>query len=346
MRQQGLTLVELMISMVLGLLLTAGVISLFIQSQQSYNATRDIAILDQNAQVLVDIIERDLNRVGYTPSCRTTPGPNVANMTAINGTTTPFPLIGDRSLQMVGYNQADTNAYLAATTSNVISSLKAGSDYFMVWAPDPEKVGVITARSGSNYTATFSNATDDLNSQVLVITSPDCSQVSQFVQTTSSGSGTEHATVTPGDVGTTANGVSNCSTNMLGNYSCSDSPLPVASATAMPIGGNVMVVDYFGYGITTDDNLIRINAFSGVESNRLLENVTDLQLTFGSTSGTAVQGIFSVERYDTAANVSDWSNVITVRLEFTLQGNTYTAANQKFTKSYTRLITLRNLVIQ
>lgn len=152
--------------------------------------------------------------------------------------------------------------------------------------------------------------------------------------------------MTPGDVGTTANGVSNCSTNMLGNYSCSDSPLPVASATAMPIGGNVMVVDYFGYGITTDDNLIRINAFSGVESNRLLENVTDLQLTFGSTSGTAVQGIFSVERYDTAANVSDWSNVITVRLEFTLQGNTYTAANQKFTKSYTRLITLRNLVIQ
>lgn len=348
MRQQGLTLVELMISMVLGLLLTAGVMSLFIQSQKSYSATRDIAILDQNAQAIMDLIERDLQRIGYTPSCRTANGPNVANMAAVGSATTPFPMVGDRASQFLGYRQADTNAFLDATASGVAATLKPGSDYFMAWAPDPEKVGVVTGGTGSSYTATFPAAVDDLNNQVLVVTSPDCSQVSQFIQTVStvdSSDPSKSKNVSPVAVNATADGVRNCSVNMKGNYSCATSPLPAASSDRLNAGGSLMVIDYFGYGINTNDELVRINAFSGSQTSSLLQGVTEFNLSFGSGAPSA-NGVYSVNRYDPPNMVANWANVIAVRIDFTLEGETFVASGTRFSKDYSRLVTLRNLVIQ
>lgn len=64
-RQTGLSLIELMISITLGLLLLAGVINLFIGSRQSYQTQETLARLQEAGRFSMDFIVQDLRRAGY-----------------------------------------------------------------------------------------------------------------------------------------------------------------------------------------------------------------------------------------------------------------------------------------
>ncbi|WP_119393413.1 prepilin-type N-terminal cleavage/methylation domain-containing protein [Salinibius halmophilus] len=350
MKQQGLTLVELMISMVLGLILTAGVISLFIQSQRSYSATRDIAILDQNAQVIFDMIERDLQRIGFTPGCRTYDGPLTANLLAAG--TKPLPFVGDRfgtNPQLKGYNTAAgsplVDAYLTEMAASVQGNIKPDTDFFMVWAGTPDKVGAITAQSGGQYSARFDDSVDDLNGEVVMISSPDCTQVAQFLQSTDTAAGgtsVTHTGIQPVS-GASLDGLSNCEDKESGSFDCSATGSAVDD-TITPAGA-IMVLEYFGYAVDKNDQLIRISAIGSPDYQVLTGGVTDFTVEYGSHSGVTSNGVYSVARYDSATNVPNWSSVIALRVSFTLEGDTFVTTD-KFSKRYSRLITLRNLVIE
>lgn len=353
MQQKGLTLVELMISMLLGLLLTAGVISLFIQSQRSYSATRDIAILDQNAQVIFDMIERDLQRIGFTPSCRTYDGPRKANLlSAGTASILPLPFVGDRfgaKPQLKGYHtQAGSplsDAYLTAMAPSVQGNIKPNTDYFMVWAGKPDKVGAISGKSGGQYTAKFDEAIDDLNGEVIMISSPDCTQVAQFLQSTDTaagGSAVNHTGIQPVS-GASLDGLANCEDKESGSFDCTSTGDAVDD-TVTPAGA-IMVLEYFGYAVNNNDQLIRISAIGSPDYQVLTNGVTDFDVQYGSHSGVTSNGVYSVARYDSAPNVPDWSAVIAIRVEFTLEGDTRVNSST-FSKSYSRLITMRNLVIE
>jgi hypothetical protein len=64
-RETGLTLVELMVSIVVGLLLIAGVIQVYLSSKQSYNAQVQLARMQETGRFATDLITRDLRRAGY-----------------------------------------------------------------------------------------------------------------------------------------------------------------------------------------------------------------------------------------------------------------------------------------
>jgi len=49
-RQQGLTLVELMIAMVIGLILIAGVIQIFLSSQQAYRTQESMSRIQESGR--------------------------------------------------------------------------------------------------------------------------------------------------------------------------------------------------------------------------------------------------------------------------------------------------------
>ncbi len=65
LRCRGFTLVELMIAMLLGLILMAGIISIFLSSKQTYAAVHVLARLQENGRYGIDIISSDLRRAGY-----------------------------------------------------------------------------------------------------------------------------------------------------------------------------------------------------------------------------------------------------------------------------------------
>ncbi|MGD8379988.1 MAG: PilW family protein [Gammaproteobacteria bacterium] len=68
-RQQGFTLVELMIAMVLGLLLVAAAIHLFLSNHRTYQLQDAIGRLQENARFVVEVLGRDIRAAGFA-GCR------------------------------------------------------------------------------------------------------------------------------------------------------------------------------------------------------------------------------------------------------------------------------------
>ena len=63
--QRGLSLVELMISILLGFIVSAAMISLFISAKQSYRVNENLARLQENGRFAVSFISRDLRMADY-----------------------------------------------------------------------------------------------------------------------------------------------------------------------------------------------------------------------------------------------------------------------------------------
>ena len=71
-RQQGLTLIELMIAMMLGLFIMAGVIGLFINSKQSYRIQESSSRLQENSRFAMFFITKDIRMADYWGCLNTT----------------------------------------------------------------------------------------------------------------------------------------------------------------------------------------------------------------------------------------------------------------------------------
>ncbi|WP_119393409.1 PilW family protein [Salinibius halmophilus] len=363
MRQQtGLTLVELMISMVLGLVLTAGVMTLFVQSQQSYAATREIAIMDQNAQILMDLVEADLQRVGYAFGCRPDKAANMVNITQVNesgGVALPS-IVDDTKLE--GFSKTATNAVdsaaLIGISLDTYNSIKIGSDYFILLVGDPEKQGRVQTRTtgsggGANFKAMFEQEMPNLRGQVIYMATPDCDQVSQFTQVNDTPVGAREITnITHSQGAGTGTLVKNCENQIVGDYPSCDNPGTLGSED-FPAGGTIMVVEFLGYALNNNDQLIRINALAtdGSHASALLDGVTEFKLEYGlATSSSPMQnGVRSVNVYATAQEINadaslEWADLVSLRLDFTLQSD-LVVNGQPFEKRYSRLMTLRNEVI-
>jgi type IV pilus assembly protein PilW len=64
----GFTLVELMVSMSIGMVILAAVTTTFMSQTRIYNAQEQINEMQQNARGAVDIISRELKMAGYKPN--------------------------------------------------------------------------------------------------------------------------------------------------------------------------------------------------------------------------------------------------------------------------------------
>lgn len=74
--QNGFSLVELMISIVIGLVLLLGAVALMVSSKQNYVIQDDLARIQENARFAVDMITTDLKVAGYMGCVNDmTPGP-------------------------------------------------------------------------------------------------------------------------------------------------------------------------------------------------------------------------------------------------------------------------------
>jgi type IV pilus assembly protein PilW len=63
--QQGVTLVELMVSMLVGMILLSGVVAVYIGSKQTYGARGGLSILQENGRVALKRLQRGVLGAGY-----------------------------------------------------------------------------------------------------------------------------------------------------------------------------------------------------------------------------------------------------------------------------------------
>ncbi len=64
-RQRGVSLIELMVAVVVGLLLLGGLIQVYLSNKQSYNAQEQLARMQESGRFAMDMITLDLRRAGY-----------------------------------------------------------------------------------------------------------------------------------------------------------------------------------------------------------------------------------------------------------------------------------------
>jgi len=65
-RQQGFTLVEIMVAITLSMILLAGVMQIFMASKATYNLQNGLVRLHENSRYALDIMARNIGMAGYT----------------------------------------------------------------------------------------------------------------------------------------------------------------------------------------------------------------------------------------------------------------------------------------
>ncbi len=115
--QRGVTLIELMIAMVVGLILMLGASGILLSNQRSFQSTENIADIQKGARISVDLLAREIREVGNNP-CGALPlvstvNPGVASVglywnTPIRGydEAQPATLIGGNPANRVGGTDA------------------------------------------------------------------------------------------------------------------------------------------------------------------------------------------------------------------------------------------------
>jgi len=66
-RQQGLSLIELMVALTIGLILMLGVGQIFLSNKASYNIQNGLGQLQENARFALNIMSQDIGMAGYDP---------------------------------------------------------------------------------------------------------------------------------------------------------------------------------------------------------------------------------------------------------------------------------------
>lgn len=87
--QNGLTLIELMIAMMLGVFLMVGILKIFSSSKQAYKLQENLSRLQENGRFAMDFITKDVRMAGYTGCSKalpaTVPINTITEQTKTNG---------------------------------------------------------------------------------------------------------------------------------------------------------------------------------------------------------------------------------------------------------------------
>lgn len=117
-RQRGANLVELMIVLVLGLVITAGIYQLFSSNQRTYRLQNAISEVQENGRFLLDVFQRDLRHAGYAPACQGEAGSGVGLVLNLQDATAGRLFPNDRFDAIGGWESRGNDAYTSQVGAN------------------------------------------------------------------------------------------------------------------------------------------------------------------------------------------------------------------------------------
>lgn len=317
-RQAGFSLIELMIAMLLGLLVTAAAIGMFLSNSRTYETTESLSRVQENARMAFELMARDIRESGGNPCSRNLLVANVLG--AAGGGTGWWNNWGNG---VFGYE----NGALAGTL--------AGTD-------------AIEVMSGSSSGATVTShnptsATFDVVPQTHGFVADDILMVCDFRQASIfQMSGPSANPITNGNV------VHNTGTGSPGNCSKGlgfSQPINCSvNGTPYTYGDNSMVVRlqaarwYVAANGRGGNSLFRValrnNAVAAPEE--VIEGVEDMQVTY------LLPGAADYVN-STAVPAARWREVNSVRLDLTLSGLENVGTDgSRINRRLQHTVTLRN----
>ncbi|WP_292563539.1 PilW family protein [Methylomonas sp.] len=347
-KQLGMTLIEILIAMLLGVFLLAGVLQIFINSKQTYRMQEGLSRLQENGRFAMEFISQDVRMAGFF-GCLSN---NFSMANVENELNDQSDFAWDIANPLMGYNDVDN-------TFAVISNVVVGTDVIAVRGLSGDGIPLIAPYSDAaqmfvdptfNADCPAGSATTCHIGEILMVT--DCSQgtIFQATNTTDIGGGSgvnvvhsANNTFTPGN-----------------------SPPATFNKSYGP-GSQIARLQTYAYYIRLNPgnqpSLYRSeltttgNDTNAVSAQELIEGIEDMQITYGvDTDANGTPNSFLPANNIIAAN---WPQVVSVRISLlarTIENNLsanpvpydYNEANnimpadRRLRRVFTTTIALRN----
>jgi type IV pilus assembly protein PilW len=303
----GLSLIELMIALLLGVILTLGATQVYLGTSQTYRLTDAVAHGQENIRFASSMIQRDVRGAGGLACLQ-----NAEDVVVKLGGTRVVP-VGDGVLGWEAsgtglgdqYTAKDTAAsdasswsegggagvFPAAITGEVIE----GTDVLIVNSLQTSPVDVSSSDSGK---ITLSANSGLPQGQIILAVEDDCAAGELFQKT--NGPNTKTITITGGSL-------------TPGNAAAT---LDFTYGAAARIARYDTVAYYIGIGTSGAPSLLRQRLDTVSEPpQELVSGVESMQVLYGVSTGVFKRA----DIYTTADNVTNWENVVSIRVAFVVR---------------------------
>lgn len=315
-REEGLSLVELLISMTLGLIVLAAIGYIYSGSRQSYVQQDNLARLQENGRYALELLGQELRMAGYI-GC-----PNLGVVApAIQANNAPFSSLGFSG----GLTRPVTGTLAAgitnADTSNISSNQVAGTDLLVIHRASGNAFPLAANMISPSDTIQVTGSPRGLgtgDNDLMVIS--DCTQADVFCASSVTPADPDGAAATLGHDGT-AGSCNNAST------------LSKAYRTNAMAMGLESAVYYIRNQSAGNPSLYRArwapDGNPGV-SEEVLPDVENMRVYFGLDT----DNNGAVDQYVRAAAVGDWTQVRAVRVSLLMRSPDNGVATQNQTYVY------------
>ena len=335
-KQRGLTLVELMIAMTVGLVLLGGITSIMISSRQTYKVNEAMSRMQDSARYAFQVLSRDVRMAGY------------------------FGCIGsDTSVQN---NLSTSTSYLWNFGKAIEGYDATGAG----WSPSAD-ASIVSPLTGTDIIVIRGTAGEGSSSPIKIVNQPGGTPPGSADLKVGAGSGLADGDVVMASdcLAATAFQITNFSSagggfdNVVHNTGALGGLVPGNAVKELGheyTGGELMKVSTRAYYIRTNSYshpaLYRIVGTTPAEE--LVEGVENMQIQYGEDTN----GDYTADVYHTAATVVDWGKVVSVRIDllmqtvddniasvkqpYTYNGSTTTPGDRRLRQVYSTVIALRN----
>ncbi|WP_323813028.1 PilW family protein [Cellvibrio sp. NN19] len=301
-KQKGLSLIELMIAITLGLILITGVLQVFISSKTVYTTQQALSRIQETGRLAIDFLARDIRMAGYM-GCAS----RSSEMTVTNTLNNSSNYQYDFGTAIMGYTAATLPA------NHGLSPLpKAGTDLFVLRGAygsgvqinrnnDSAQVFVTLLGTEPGACADGSDRVSGLcQGDILVVT--DCTKARVFQATNVTASGGDTNVVHSGANYTPGNAV----TSWGGNSGSDEETFKPGAELLMATS----ITYFIATGTSGRPSLWQNNNGVNLE---LLEGVDDMSVNYGvDTNEDYVPDAYLPATGITAA---DWAKVVALRVE-------------------------------
>lgn len=282
--QRGISLVEIMVALLIGMLLIAAVIQLFVANKQTFRATESLSRLQENARFALEVMRQDIRETAYT-GC-----PASGDLTnLLQNNSVWWEDFGDGTIQ--GYD--GTTAFPGQSFGTAVGERTAGTDAVALLKTGGDRYRVLSHTAGSAQ-MTLDRAPDLEAGSIVVVC--DAKRIAILQLTSVSGSTITFAASgsTPGNTGAL--------THDFGQDAEVAEYLPTAYYVGAATGGSGQALYRYRLDVS--------GATATPVAEELIDEVDDLQLHYGLDS----DADNLVDTYQDASGVSDWTEVVSTRV--------------------------------
>lgn len=338
--QRGLSIIELMVAMLLGLVIMGAVAGVMLSNTQSFRTARAVSQIQDSVRVGYELLARDIRQAGNMPCGNDVQVVNILN--DAQGADTPWQY--DWGDGILGLDADDVlsgvNNRVAGTEALILTSGDAGDVYIEDYAHD---------NNSANFTVGFSGESHGLrDGDILMVCNEKLATIFQM----SSGQGNNAGKI----IVNTGNDVPGNCTKGLGEIIPGNNPNQPCNINGVrgPYGPNTIVAKLSSVAWYIGDNgrageggrslyMVRLGTASNgnAELNQIevASGVTDMQLRYR---------LKDTSNFIAAGSVTNWADVNAVEVSLKLDSQDRNVSvdrsenNGRLSREFTSIVAIRN----